>query len=396
MKADGSPPPLPAEAYLNALASLPDMGPARLRALLARLGARHAWSLLTDPAPGAARSALARTGSDVLDEMPGRVVLEWVSAARRTSVAVLWGSVLRAGVGVVALGSAAYPEALASDHQAPAVLFHRGDPDVVAGRSRVAVIGTRTCTRYGADVAFELGRDLAEEGVVVISGLALGIDGAAHAGALAASGAAPVAVVGTGLDVVYPPRNRELWRAVARRGAVFSEAPLGSPPHAWRFPQRNRLIAALADLVVVVECHSKGGSMHTVRQAAERSVPVMAVPGPVRSSASVGANSLIADGCAPCTDAGDVLTALGLAAPEPHPRKDRRVEPGERAGLVLEQVGWQPITVDGLADRCELPLPELMGALDELCRLGWLNEVGGWLERVALSDQVSQLHPGNR
>ncbi|KAA0234692.1 MAG: hypothetical protein JJLCMIEE_02257 [Acidimicrobiales bacterium] len=393
MKADDPSLPLPAEAYLNALASLPDMGPARLRALLTQLGARPAWSLLTAPAPGAVRGVLGKTGSEVLHRTPERVLETWVSDARRIDVAERWDRLLRAGVGVVALGSAAYPAALADDHQAPAVLFHSGDPDAVAGGPRAAVIGTRRCTRYGAEVAFELGRDLAEEGVGVVSGLALGIDGAAHSGALAVSGAPPVAVVGSGLDVVYPRRNRELWRAVARRGAVFSEAPLGSPPQAWRFPQRNRLIAALADVVVVVECHSRGGSMHTVRQAADRSVPVMAVPGPVRSSASMGTNSLIADGCAPCTGAGDVMTALGLVVAAPPSRQDRRVTPSEPASRVLEQVGWQPVTIDGLADRCELPLPELMAALDELCRLGWLTEVGGWLERVALGDHRGQ--PGS-
>src|SRR5205823_12975808 len=125
--------------------------------------------------------------------------------------------------------------------------------------------------------------------------------------------AAPVVgVVGCGLDVIYPPRHRQLWRQVAERGALLGEAPLGARPEPWRFPARNRILAALADAVVVVESHAAGGSNHTVAAAIDRSVPVLAVPGPVTSPASQGTNRLLAEGCHPATSADDVLVAIGL------------------------------------------------------------------------------------
>src|SRR5205085_5885336 len=127
------------------------------------------------------------------------------------------------------------------------VLFHRGDPGVVEGR-RVGIVGTRRCTRYGRELAYELGRDLAASGVRIVSGLAAGVDGAAHNGALAAGGAPPIAVVGSGVDVVYPKRHSQLWADVAAAGLLVSEAPLGAAPEPWRFPVRNRVIAALSEV----------------------------------------------------------------------------------------------------------------------------------------------------
>ena len=180
----------------------------------------------------------------------------------------------------------------------------------------MAIVGTRSATPYGRQVASELGSDLAAAGVIVVSGLARGIDGAAHAGALRERGAAsapPVAVVGTGLDIVYPATNRELWEAVASRGAILSEAGLGTKPHPGVFPARNRIIAALSDVVVVVESHRGGGSLYTAEAAARRSIPVCAVPGSVKSRASQGTNELLVDGCAPVRDAEDVLVAISLA-----------------------------------------------------------------------------------
>jgi DNA processing protein len=196
---------------------------------------------------------------------------------------------------------------------------------VLEGRRRVAIVGTRSATPYGCRVASELAADLAAEDVVVVSGLALGIDGAAHAGVVCRRrgtssandsiemAAPPVAVVGTGLDRPYPSSNAELWGRVSRTGSILSEAPLGSPPRPGAFPARNRIIAALSDVVVIVECHRNGGSMYTADAAARRSIPVCAVPGSVHSRASDGTNALLVDGCTPVRDAADVLTAVALA-----------------------------------------------------------------------------------
>ncbi|HEX2273548.1 MAG TPA: DNA-processing protein DprA, partial [Acidimicrobiales bacterium] len=271
---------LPPEAYGAALAVLPGMGPARLAALLDRWRPEEAWGrvlangAVADPAVAAA----------CRPDPPG-VAIAWARAAARVDVSAVWAAHRRAGVTVALRGSPEYPAPLAGDHEAPAVLFLKGGGQAATGR-RVAVVGTRRCTRYGADVARQLGRDLSAAGVAVVSGLALGVDGAAHEGALAAGAAPPVAVVGSGLDVVYPRRHARLWAGVASSGLLLSEAPLGARPEPWRFPVRNRIIAALAEVVVVVESPSRGGSLHTVDAAVARDRPVMAVPGSVRSPAS--------------------------------------------------------------------------------------------------------------
>ncbi|MCY4037705.1 MAG: DNA-processing protein DprA [bacterium] len=364
---------LPVEAWLVALASLPAVGPARLRALLAARRPFAVWAALRGrPSPELMRVA----GKQDLYE-------QWRRTAANLDVARLWARHREHGVGVAALGTPGYLSALSCDTDPPAVVFHRGDPHVVRG-PRVAVVGTRRCTRYGSDVAFELGRDLASAGVGVVSGLALGIDAAAHAGALEAGAAPPIAVVGNGLDKPYPERNRALWRAVADKGVLLGEAPLGAPPERWRFPARNRIIAALADVLVVVESHASGGSMHTVAEAAARERPVLAVPGPVRSSASDGCIDLLADGCAPCRDVGDVLLALGMSGAQAA-AVDSRSCPDCVGQQVLDALGWQPADAEQIKGRTGLAVAEVARAVEELRVAGWVAVSGRWIERVGIT-----------
>jgi DNA processing protein len=285
------------------------------------------------------------------------------------------------GVLTLVPGDGRYPTALEVDHQRPAVLFAQGDLAAL-GDVRVAIVGTRRCTGSGAGIARELGRELTDAGVAVVSGLALGIDGAAHRGVLDAGGH-PVAVVGSGLDVVYPSKHRDLWAQIARNGVLLSEAPLGARPEAWRFPARNRIIAALAHLVVVVESHAAGGSMLTVKEAADRDIPVMAVPGSVRSSSSAGTNQLIAEGCAPVLDATDVIVALGLTAASRTASVDRRPAPDPSQQVVLDAFDWEPVTLEHLATRTGMRLPELALTLEGLLATGWVVAAGGWYERVS-------------
>jgi DNA processing protein len=294
--------PVPAagerQVHAAGLAGLPGMTPVRLSKLLDGFDPVLAWKAV-------------RAGTHPAD--PQR---RFLAPARNIDLSEVEARHRRAGVKVLLPGMNEYPTILVGDPGAPAVLFVLGDSTVLEHRPRVAIVGTRSATHYGRQVASELARDLAAEGVVVVSGLARGIDGAAHAGALRAGGQAsapPVALVGTGLDVVYPPSNQELWEQVADRGAVFSESALGTKPHPGVFPARNRIIAALSDVVVVVESHYGGGSMYTAEAAARRSIPVCAVPGSVKSRASDGANALLVDGCTPVRDAVDVLVAVSLA-----------------------------------------------------------------------------------
>ncbi|MGH9264563.1 MAG: DNA-processing protein DprA [Acidimicrobiales bacterium] len=367
---------IPPEGWAAALAGLPAMGPARLRAVLGTWQPEEAW---VQVAAGAACSRPAVALACRPD--PAGVAALWQVGARRVSVARVWEAHRRAGVRVLQPGTEGFPPVLEADPEPPALLFARGDAAAVAGR-RVAVVGTRRCTRYGREVAYELGRDLAGAGVRVVSGLALGVDGAAHRGALsAAGGAPPVAVVGSGLDVVYPRSHGSLWEEVATSGLLLSEAPLGARPEPWRFPVRNRVIAALAEVVVVVESAEKGGSRHTVDAAAARDRLVMAVPGSVRSPVSAYPNALLADGCHPVRDALDVLVALGLSS-APRSEVDERPPPGPDEAVVLEALGWEPATFDDLCARTGRSPGQVSVALARLQGGGWVGERAGWWERV--------------
>jgi DNA processing protein len=374
------------QAYAVALAELPGMGPARLRAVLDRWPPAEAWSVVCS-----GRAMAAGAVADACRPDSASLAVTWRTAAARVDVAGVWQRYRDAGVGVAVLGGDAYPDALASDAEAPAVVCWLGDPAVVEG-PRVGIVGSRRCTRYGRDVGFELGHDLAAAGVRVVSGLALGIDGAAHSGALAAPGGAPpIAVVGSGLDVVYPRRHVDLWRRVAGAGVIFSESPMGAAPEGWRFPLRNRLIAALADVLVVVESRHQGGSRHTVDAAIERDRVVLAVPGPVRSPLSTYPNELLHQGVGPARDVVDVLVALGLAgrlpmpapvdAGEPEPDVDGPADPVEAA--VLDAVGWEPVTLDEVTERAGRSLGAVAAALARLEAAGRVAERDGRWERVA-------------
>jgi DNA processing protein len=383
--------PVPPEAYAASLASLPDIHPSTLASLMCGFDAPAVWSGLVDDDRHVvehARAALQGNRADeFLDDASPRlservelVVRRWQRVLREDTPAAVMQRYRDAGIGVAALDSATYPAALATDGAAPAVLFSRGSIDVVAG-PRVGLVGTRTCTRYGRDVAYELGEALSNAGVAVVSGLATGIDAAAHEGALKGI-SPPIAVVGSGLDVIYPRANRELWRKVEARGVVLSEAPLGAAANAWRFPARNRIIAALSDVLVVVESHESGGSLITARQHLKRGKPTLVVPGPILSPASKGSNALFRDGCPPVTDVDDVLIALGLTGAPRRKARETRAAPDARGHDLLELIGWQPATFDQLAARSDLSLGELAVALDDLVRTRWLEQRGSWFQRV--------------
>jgi len=342
---------LPPEAYATALASERGVGPARLRRLLA-----------ADPPPVA-----------------------WERSGFRADVAGVWQRHADAGVTVLTADSPAYPARLAGDPEAPAVLFCRGDPAAI-GFPTAALVGTRSPTRYGIGVAAQFGADLAAAGVSVVSGLALGIDGAAHEGACGC-GAPPIAVVAGGLEQPYPSHHARLWERVAAQGAVFSESPVGVRTERWRFPKRNHLLAMLSDAVVVIESRHGGGSMHTVAAALDRGKPVGAVPGSIRSPASEGTNALLSDGCFPVRDVTDILVALSLsgadvprAAPEPPGEP-----PGEPAGpdrSVWEALSHDPSSLDQLVRSTGLELSVLCGGLERLATSGLARQVGGWWERA--------------
>jgi len=351
---------------LLALSRLPEAGPARLR-WCAEQPAEALWKDVLagrQLAPDWSTSALAR---------------DWSSRAELVDPAVEIRRHEAAGVRVSVFGAPGYPDRLLGDPRPPAILCSFGPPLQHLGS--VGIVGTRKATAYGVGVARELGEGLAEAGIAVVSGLALGIDAAAQSAALAAGGAV-VGVVAGGLDHVYPRRNAALWAEVSQRGWLLTEVPLGIPPVRWRFPIRNRIIAALSDVLVVVESNHAGGSMHTVRQAAARSVTVMAVPGSVRSPTSDGTNQLIADGCPPCCGLEDILVALGLATagarfgPDPG-RADLTAD--ERR--VLDAIGSECVTLEEVVCRLDMAPADVALTVVQLELSGVLGSVDGLLER---------------
>ena len=353
-------------AYAVALASLDSLGPTRFAALTSALLPSEAWDCLRHgggrfPLDVAAALSEARTSRKLLDR--------WSSAARRIDPHELLTQCAAAGVGVVTRGEAGYPARLLEDPQPPAVLFFLGSLRSIQ-EPLVAIVGTRRATPYGRAVAHELGEVLASCGVTVVSGLASGIDAAAHRGALRhAALAPPVGVVATGPDVVYPPRNRDLWEHVAEVGLLFGETPPGVRPQRWRFPSRNRLVATLAHVVVVVESHERGGALITAELALERQRQVAAVPGSIRSPASRGTNRLLSEGAHVVSDVADVVGLVGNcaqsvgldvgdAAPAgPSSHDERRV---------LDALGWEPATSDDVVERSRLPLVTVTVLLDRL------------------------------
>jgi DNA processing protein len=432
--------PLPPAAFAAALAALPGAGPAWLVGVLLPGGLpqdpERAWrevmaGRLAPPRPRwgrqGRRGVSSRETMAASRSVPGALVMQPADYGQPPPSpdfpSQIWRRCEAGHIGATWIGAPDYPAVLAAGPAPPGVLFWTGDLAVL-GRPCVAVVGTRRCTPDGLEVAYALGYDLSVAGVAVVSGLAAGIDGAAHAGALAAveqggpAAGSTVGVAASGVDVPYPPKHAALWREVARRGAVISESPPGQPAQSWRFPSRNRVIAGLSRVVVVVESHAKGGSWHTVEAALQRGVEVAAVPGSVLSSASAGTNLLLREGALPVRNADDVLQALGLrgvgvssvtqpslpalpaskdgagaqeaATRAPGPdgtfaAGDGDEWPGSLGPVertVHQALGRRPQTVDQLVERSGLPLGAVLVALDRLDQRGAAAHSAGWWTRT--------------
>jgi DNA processing protein len=272
----------------------------------------------------------------------------------------------------VGRGDVAYPELLAAIHDPPKVLFVRGGADLdVLNRPAVAVVGARACSPYGAQVARMLGRELAGAGVVVVSGLARGVDGEAHRGALD-TGGMTVAVLGCGIDRDYPAAHAALARRICEHGLIVSEYAPGVEPSPWRFPARNRIISGLAAATVIVEAREKSGALITVDFALEQGRDVFAVPGEITAALSAGTNRLLRQGAAPLTSAADVLEVLAI---EPAPAQ--RCAPTGDAATVLARLADGAATADELVRSTNLDAARIAAALAELEVAGAARESDG-------------------
>jgi DNA processing protein len=258
---------------------------------------------------------------------------------------------------------AAFPPRLKAIHDPPPGIFLRGAAPVeIFARPAVSVVGARACSDYGAHVARSLSRDLAAAGVVVVSGLARGIDGWAHRGCLEAGGET-VAVLGCGIDRDYPRAHASLAGEISERGLLVAEYPPGVAPAPWRFPARNRIVAGLALATVVVEARERSGALITADLALEEGREVLAVPGEITSALSQGANALLRLGATPVTCAADVLEAIGIEPPTSAPQGPAA---GSAAAIVLAAIEAGASTVDQIARAARLTPGEAAGALVEL------------------------------
>lgn len=348
--------------YWIALSKVSGIGPARFAGLLEHFGdAERAW--------GATKSELRAAG---LPSNPLHALLKLRSSLDPEAELERIAS---AGHQVLTWSDEGYPDRLREISAPPPVLYLWGELAPV-DRWAVAVVGTRRMSSYGRSVAEELARELAGHGITVVSGLARGVDGAAHRASLEGGGRT-LAVLGSGLDVVYPPEHRALAEEIAASGAVLSDYPLGTEPEPGNFPPRNRIISGLALAVVVIEAGANSGALITADFAAEQGRDVFAVPGNIYVPTSEGTNRLIRDGAHPLLDPKDVLEALNLelAVRQEVVQQALPEDPTERR--LLETLSKEPTHIDELGAKVGLSSSEVAASLALLELKGHVRQVGG-------------------
>ena len=338
------------------LSATPGLGPASARRLLAALGSAQAVLGASDLALQQLLSPVQlmalRTPSPEFDALLLRT-RQWLAEAEQHRV--------------LTLGDADYPPALLQIEDPPLLLYVDGAAAIadLQPERAIAMVGSRNPTAQGAANARRFAQALAEAGWSIVSGLALGVDGAAHEGALAAESGSLVtaAVVGTGLDICYPRRHQVLAQRIAERGLLLSEFPLGTPPLAFNFPRRNRLIAGLTRATLVVEAALQSGSLITARLASEQGKDVMAIPGSIHAPQSRGCHALIKQGAKLVESVQDLLEEFGATAQLPVPAKATRQRSIQREPALLEALGYDPVGLDALQARTGMEASKLLAQL---------------------------------
>ncbi|MBI9074981.1 MAG: DNA-protecting protein DprA [Desulfatibacillum sp.] len=358
------------------LKSVPGIGNLLFRRLLERFSHPEEVLAASQGSLMAVQGVTPRLACAIMShKMPGHV-LDDMKAARQS------------GFKIVTFADDIYPPLLRHIPDPPPLLYVYGQ--LPQGERNVAVVGSRSATFYGLDTTFNICRDLAEQGVAIVSGMARGIDTRAHQGALEGGGQT-VAVLGCGLGKVYPRGSEELYHRIAQNGAVVSEFPVGSEPEARHFPVRNRIISGMCLATVVVEAAQKSGSLITANLAGEQGREVLAVPGSVESHKSTGAHRLIKQGAGLVENAQDILEALALSWRQPPKQSATAGEepleetPFSSEGLaedeksVLEALGPYPIHIDVLVQRLGMPVGELSANLLQLELKGLARQEPGKL-----------------
>lgn len=286
-----------------------------------------------------------------------------------------WETLQAKGIQVITWLDEAYPRLLREIDQSPPVLYVRGDVKV-SDEIAVAVVGTRRVTKYGRQITEEIASGLAQSGVTVVSGMARGVDAIAHQAALDAGGRT-LAVLGSGVDRIYPPEHRRLAERIVEQGALISDYPLGTQPDATNFPPRNRIISGLSLAVVVVEAGEKSGALITASFAADQGRDVFAVPGNVHAPQSVGTNRLIQKGAFPYLGVPDLLETLNIPRRVQQTSARQTLSANANEARLLQHLSGQPLHVDELSHLCQMPVSQVSSTLAILEIKGLAKSVGG-------------------
>ena len=354
--------------YWVALNFLPDIGPVVARRLLSAFGSpEHIFQV-----PAAELRKVEGIGESRLKKITG--FNEWDRVQREVE------SAAKHNIHILTLHDPAYPESLKRIHDAPPVLYVKGSL-VDTDKYAVAMVGSRSSTDYGMQVAEKMAHTLASSGLTVVSGMARGIDSASHKGALTAGGRT-IAVLGSGLDVPYPPSNRGLMRAIESSGAVISEFPLGTPPNKENFPRRNRIISALSFGVVVVEATLDSGSLITVAYALEQDREVFAVPGNITSKSSKGPNDLIKKGAKLVESAEEVIEELrpqlkGILREDAMTSEKKLPEMTDIEASIYNHISNKPRHIDEITRNMNLTSSKALSVLLHLELKGIIRQTQG-------------------
>ncbi len=336
------------------------VGPTTARELLARFGL-----------PGDVLAAGFPALQKCVSEKIAYALCAAADAAMQAQIDATLAWAAQPGNHLLTLADSAYPQALLTIPDPPVLLYAKGRLELLA-RPTVAIVGSRNATAQGLQNAEQFARTLSQSGLTIVSGLALGIDAAAHLGACSAEGrsGSTVAITGTGLDLVYPGRHRALAHRIAEEGCLLSEYPLGTPAIASNFPRRNRLISGLSQGVLVVEAALQSGSLITARSALEQGREVFAIPGSIHSPLAKGCHRLIREGAKLVESAQDILEELRWSSPATATRAPTPTDPdtdlradAPATSRVLTAAGHDPASVDQLAERSQLSVPEVQAAL---------------------------------
>jgi len=349
------------------------IGAVRLQALLQHFGDLEiAWK--ASPA-------------DLSEAGLGRKVIERVIQVREeVDLRKLWEKIESQGIKILTWQDESYPGRLKEIDQPPPVLYIRGEylPDDLFA---VAIVGTRRVTAYGRQITEEISSYLAANGITVISGLARGVDAIAHQSTLKAGGRT-IAVLGSGVDKIYPPEHRGLAEQMMERGAVISDYALGTPPDASNFPPRNRIISGLSLAVVVIEAGETSGALITAEFAAEQGREVFAVPGSILAPQSKGTNKLIQRGALPLLGMNDLMQALDLTRVGEQKAARKVIPTDETEARLMNVLGTEPLHVDEIRNQAELPIEKVSATLALMELKGMVRQVGG-MNYVAVREEQS-------